>query len=559
MEQKDSLIECGRVFEASDGTILTCVATGDHFCEPRARHAAAFFFEILVHTKGRWSRRRFRLDAWQEHEIIRPLFGWVRWSDEHDRYVRRYTIAWVELGRKNGKSEIAAGIALLLLLADDEEGAELYGAAKDTKQARKVWDVAERMAKISPLLRARLGINKNEKRIFDEATGSFYEVVTRDALGELGHNPHGIIFDEVIAQPDAALWDALRTSMGTRTQPLMLALTTAGNEPQGFAGRMHNEMERIAEDPARAPHVFVFLRNTPDDADPWDEDNWYHANPALGSFLSIEALRQEAAEARNDPSAENTFRQFRLNQWVRQITRWMPLHLWDAGARELAGNPDWFTPQLEGKTCYGGLDLSARFDLTALTWWFPGEDDEPGYTIARYWVPEAQIPLLDKGTGGQFSTWVRDGWITATDGDVIDYQAIYQAIEEDHGRFHIHRAAIDPWSGEPVRQEIETRTGLEFEPVSNTYEQMSPAMRELMHIVRGARIIHGGHPVTRWCMDALEVRKHRDDPDLIKPVKPDRANGEKRIDGAVSLTLAIRAALGAQREEQYAEPTAMYI
>lgn len=561
MEQTDFSAEiCGRVFDAVDGTSLICTAAGDHFCEPRALHAVAFFAEILVHTKGKWARRRFVLDAWQEHEIIRPLFGLVRWSDEHHQYVRRYSVAWIELGRKNGKSEIAAGVALLLMIADDEEGAEVYGAAKDTKQARKVWDVAERMVQLSPLLRARLKVNKHEKRIFDEATGSFYEPVTRDALGELGHNPHGVIFDEVISQPDGALWDALRTAAGTRTQSLMLALTTAGNEPGGFAGRMHDEMSRIAEDPARAPHVFVFLRNMPDRADPFDESNWWYPNPALGSFLSVDSLREEAQEARNEPEKENTFRQFRGNQWVRQVTRWMPLHLWDAGAREIWLNPDWYTPRLEGQVCYGGLDLSARFDLTALSWWFPpGDNDTDGHIITRYWVPEAQIPLLDRGTGGAFTVWVRDKWVTATEGDVIDFEAIYDQIEADHNRFNIHRAAMDPWSGEAVRQEIENRTGIEFEPVTQNYDQLSPAMRELMHLVRRNRIIHGGNPVTRWNMDALEVRKHRDDPDLIKPVKPDRATGEKRIDGAVSIVLALRAHLGAQQTEEYAEPSALYV
>lgn len=545
---------CGRVFDDPAGTIYECTAEGDHFCEPRALHVVAFFDEILVHTKGHWARQRFTLSTWQEYEIIRPLFGWVRWSEEHQLYVRRYTIAWIELGRKNGKSEIGAGIALYLLEGDGEEGAEVYGAAKDVGQARKVWDVAHRMMTLSPLLRSRLEVNRRDNRILNRETGSYYETVTRDALGELGHNPHGVIFDEIISQPDGSLWDTLRTAMGARTQPLMVALTTAGNDPSGFAGVTHDEMERIAEDPARAEHIFVFMRNTPMAADPWDEANWYDANPALGEFLSIDSLRQEAEEAKKNPRSENSFRQFRLNQWVRQVTRWMPLHDWDACIGELAPNPEWLTPKLTGRRCYGGLDLSARLDLTALTWWFPATDDQPAVAMWRFWIPEAAVAQLDKATGGLASAWVEKRWIVATPGDVIDYEAVYTAIVEDHQRFAVAGFAYDEWSGEPVRQEIQTRTGLEMHPVRGNFQRMTPLMKELERLVRAGSFQHGGNPVARFCIDSLEVRRSREDPDQLRPQRPDRQQTGKRIDGAVSLLLALEASLtdSAEAEPEYA-------
>ncbi|MBB5154971.1 terminase large subunit domain-containing protein [Saccharopolyspora phatthalungensis] len=314
------LPECGFTLDGK-----SCRKRGNHFCRQRAAHAVAFCAELCVHTKDKWARRPFVLSTWQRSDIIEPLFGEVTWDPEWESYVRRYQIGWIELARKNGKSELLAFIALYLLVGDDVEGAEIYGCAMDRGQAAKVFDVAARMVKLSPVLSARLVVKDHIKRIIDERTGSYYEVVAADAAGNLGHNPHGVVFDEVLTQRDARLWDAMRTGMGTRMQPLMVAATTAGDDPASFARSEHNECVRIMDDPDRARHRFAYVRNVPEDADPWDERNWPKANPALGDFLSIRSLRQEAEEAKNDPSKENAFRQYRLNQWVQQAHRWMPM------------------------------------------------------------------------------------------------------------------------------------------------------------------------------------------------------------------------------------------
>ena len=194
----------------------------------------------------------------------------------------------------------------------------------DRGQAANVFDVAARMVKLSPVLSSRLVVKDHIKRIIDERTNSYYEVVSTDAAGNLGHNPHGVIFNEVLAQRDARLWDAMRTGMGARAQPLMIAATTSGDDPASFARTEHNECVRIQDEPERARHRFAYVRNVPEGADPWEEANWPMANPALGDFLSIRSLRQEATEAKNGPSKENAFRQCWLNQWVQQSHRWMP-------------------------------------------------------------------------------------------------------------------------------------------------------------------------------------------------------------------------------------------
>jgi phage terminase large subunit-like protein len=520
---------------------LTCNKRGDHFCEPRARHAEAFFTEVLVHTKGVWARKRFLLSKWQSKEIVRPVFGPVRWSDEFDCYVRVIHIVWIELARKQGKSEILAGIALYMLCADGEESAEVYGAACDRDQARKVFDVAKRMVELSPVLSRRLIVKNHEKRIVDEKTGSYYEVIAADAAGNLGHNPHCIVFDEVLTQKNGDLWDSLRTAMGTRSQALMVAATTPGDDPSSWCGQMHDEMERVEEDPTRAPHTHVFLRNTPPDADPWNEKNWAHANPALGEFLSIQALREEALEARNDPLKENAFRQYRLAQWVRQRFRWMPMHLYSACVKDdLWLNPGYGRAALQGSTAWAGFDLAAKFDLTS--WCLLVPEGNLVHAMWRFWLPESALKHLDKHNEGKFTRWAKEGWLTVTEGDVVDYDRMYSDIERDATDFEIKAADADQWSMAPVIQEIEKRTGVwEVDAYNNTYQRMTPGLIELMALVKTERFRHHGNPIAAFCFDAVEVRKAPYDPELIRPDKPERDRSGKRIDAVPSAAMACSA------------------
>lgn len=548
-----------------------CRKKGSHYCEPRADRVVRFFAEALVHTKGPWARRAFDLEDWQEHEIIRPLFGEVVWSAEWRCYVRRYTVAGIVLGRKNGKSELAAGIALYLLVGDDEESSEVYGAAKDTKQAGKVWEPAKRMGELSPLL-ARLKVNAHARRIYDEKTASYYEVITADAEGELGHNPHGFVLDEVVSQRQGSLWDAMVTAEGTRLQPLFLFITTETNDPSSFAADMIDEAERVEEDPARSPHTFAYVRKTPRTTedlervrrvhrghpdlpvslDVWDERNWRWANPALGQFLTIESLRKLASDAKVTPSKENGFRQYRLNQRVSQVTRWMPLHLWDGSA----GMVD--EDALAGRSCFAGLDLASTTDLASWTLVFFDEDDPAGdvEVLWRFWTPEAQIPVLDRATGGQATVWARQGFLSVTEGDWIDYWgddanggkstnsiarvsdslAIHPQIAADAERFRIICAGYDQKEATATAQHMQS-IGLEVKPIYQGFA-LSAGLKELMRLVKAERFRHGGHPVARWCADSAEVKQN--DEEGIKLVKPNRRKADKRVDGMSSAATAIR-------------------
>lgn len=516
--------------------------------EDEAHRSERFFEAILRHTKGRWARTPFLLEPFQRDELIRPLFGWQVFDPQWERWVRLYREVWFELARKNGKSEILAGLALKLLVADDEESAEIYGAAYDKEQAGLVFNVAARMVELSPHLRSRLRVITSRKRIYDPKTNSVYRVISADSMGQLGQDPSGIIFDEVVAQKNRELYDALRTGFGSREQPLMVMATTAGPTAAQFAAHEHEISERIAGQPDLSPRRLVVMRNTPEDIDIWDEQNWYHANPALGKFLSMETLRTEARDARLDGTKEIAFRIFRLNQWINALKRWMPLAVWDHTAGMVERD------DLIGRECWIGMDLSATTDLTAVCLFFPPVFDEetddrgavvgrklaePGTMLWRFWVTQTAGELLNEKTGGKFGQWAKDGFVTVTSGDVIDYDTVEADVISDAADFDVRTVRIDRWNSTATAGRLE-RAGIDVHTVDGSFATFSEPMKELFRMTKEQEFRHGGNPVARYCIDCTTVRM--DEHENIKPVKVrDRDQTGRRIDGTVTAIYAVGA------------------
>jgi phage terminase large subunit-like protein len=336
----------------------------------------------------------------------------------------------------------------------------------------------------------------------------------------------------------------MRTGMGTRAQPLMIAATTAGDDPASFAKAEHEECLRIQDNPERAPHRLVYIKYLPTDADPWDESLWPQANPALGDFLSIEALREEALEARNDPSKENSFRQYRCNQWVSQATRWMPMHLYEATADEVWPTPEFGRTRLAGRQAWCGFDLSAKLDMTAWCLVFP--DGAGGIDVLwRFWVTEAATEYLAKHAEVPIVQWARDGWLTVTDGEVLDYEQVYADVGADANMFKILGGDGDSWSMYPVIQELAKRTSLKADEdlvlYANTFERMTPGMVGLMGLVKQQRFRHHGNPVAAWHFDVVQVKRVVMNPDLMRPEKPQRDKEAKRIDAVPAACMAVAA------------------
>lgn len=514
-----------------------------YYDEARANRAVDFFEKVLVHTKGRHARKPFLLTPWQKADIVSPLFGTVMYDAQLDEYVRQYRIAWIEMARKNGKSELASGFALLGLCADDEESAEVYSVACDRDQASLVFDVAKRMVELSPLLSKRLKIVDSKKRIIDEKTNSFYQVLPGDANGALGTNPSMVLFDEVLTQRDRGLWDSMRQGFGTRRQPLLIATTTAAYTSARFALEEHEYGERVMADRMIDPNRFVYMRNTPkawdwrnegEPADPAtgrEATGWYYSNPALGDFLSIENLRAEAREAAQKPTAENAFRVFRLNQWTSQAKRWLSMQTWDRNGRDLV-----LRDALKGRECIAGLDLASTSDFTAWVLLFPGsptDEDADGFTVLpRFWIPKAAVERRSAMLES-FQIWEREGFVKVTASEVTDYRQVQADISADAEEFRIRCFGYDPWNATNLVMELEDG-GLDGVKVPQTAARLNDPCKRLETLLAETQLYHGGNPVLRWMADNVQTIATGDG-----LIKPNKAKSGEKIDGIAALVNAL--------------------
>jgi len=514
----------------------------------RATHAVSFFERLLVHTKGVYARQPFKLAAFQK-QIVRPLFGRMMRDPESEEWVRLYNLAWLEMARKNGKSELMAGLALLLTGADDEEGAEVYGVAKDTDQASLVFNVARRMLELGelggpPRSGLPFTIYPTNRRIVYPKLGSFYRVIAADALGNLGQDPHGIVFDEIIAQPNGELWDALKTGFGARRQPLMVAATTAGDDPSSFAYDEHLFSERVLGEPSLDPRRFVYIRTVPKDLDWRDERYWRKANPALGDFLRPQVLRDELTSAQNNPREERRFRQFRLNQWQSggQVEA-IPYDLWVQTGGMVV--PD----KLKGKPAWGGLVASTVTDLTAISWIFKAPEGEADWWVLwQHFLPEVYLPALDERTNSKASIWAKEGRLTITEGDVIDVGAHTGALLEGMKRYDVRELAYDPNGTIGIVQPIIEANACEVVPIYASTP--GAALVDLERLVRAAKIHHGADPIATWQVGNLMAKESSGG-----VLKIDRKGSHDNVSGIAAAELALRRALLATEPRESAYET----
>lgn len=498
------------------------------FDAKKADAACQFFSRYLRHTKGRFAGTPFLLEPWQSDQIIRPLFGEVG-----DDGFRRYRLAYIEIPRKNGKSELAAGIALKLALADGEHSAEVYSAAADREQAAIVYDVAAQMVRQHPTLRARTRITDSRRNIAVPKTASKYRVVSADGGRQHGLNPSGVIFDEVHTQRRRALWDAMTMGSDTRVQPLTFAITTAGVPDDAPVWWDLHEYARQVREGIFKDDSFLSVHFGAEPGDDYDDPKvWKKANPALGTFLDLEKFRANWQRAKRIPGEWNEWLRYRLNVPTQQADRWLSIAQWD-GCGELT---NW--DALSRSRCFAGLDLSTRRDITALVLAFPGED---GKIRIRpfFWLPEANLP-------SRLQPWVRDGLIELTPGNAVDFAFVRSRINELAKQYQIESIGFDPWNCAQLATElggdgmnmIEWRFGL---------RTMSGPSKEFESAVAEGSLRHDCNPVLRWMADCVSIRS--DASGNIIPVKPDRLKSEKRIDGIVAAIIA-RALAVADANEQ---------
>lgn len=488
---------------------------------------AVMFIESLCHTKGTWARKPFELIDWQE-QIIRDIFGVLKPNG-----YRQFNTAYIEIPKKQGKSELAAAVALLLTCGDGEERAEVYGCAADRQQASIVFNVAADMVRMCPALSKRVKILDSQKRLIYQPTGSIYQVLSADVGNKHGFNTHGVVFDELHTQPNRKLFDVMTKGSGdARMQPLYFLITTAGNDTKSICYEIHQKAQDIIEG-RKIDHTFYPVIFGAEESDDWtDPKVWKKANPSLGITVGIDKVKDACESAKQNPGEENSFRQLRLNQWVKQAVRWMPMDKWDKC--EFAVSED----DLEGRVCYGGLDLSSTTDITAFVLVFPPEDENDKYIILPYfWIPEENLYLRVRRDHVPYDVWERQGFLQTTEGNVVHYGYIEKFIESLGERFNIREIAFDRWGAVQMVQNLEGM-GFTVVPFGQGFKDMSPPTKELMKLVLEQKIAHGGHPVLRWMMDNIFIRT-----DPAGNIKPDKEKSTEKIDGAVATIMALDRAI----------------
>ena len=488
---------------------------------------AVNFIECLCHTKGTWAGKPFLLLDWQE-QIIRDLFGIIKPNG-----YRQFNTAYIEIPKKNGKSELAAAVALLLCCGDKEQRAEIYGCAADRGQATIVFDVAADMVRMCPALNRRCKILASQKRILYTPTNSFYQVLSAEAYSKHGFNIHGVVFDELHTQPNRKLFDVMTKGSGdARMQPLYFLITTAGTDTNSICYETHQKAVDILEGRKIDPTFYPVIYGAGQEEDWTDPKVWKKANPSLGETIGMDKVKAACDSARQNPGEENSFRQLRLNQWVKQAVRWMPMEKWDACAFPV--NPE----DLEGRVCYGGLDLSSTSDLTAFVLVFPPEDDEePYYILPFFWLPEETLPIRVNRDHVPYDVWERQGYIQTTEGNVVHYGYIEKYIERLGERYNIREIAFDRWGAVQMVQNLEGM-GFTVVPMGQGFASMSPPTKELMKLTLEKKLAHGGHPVLRWNMDNIFIRT-----DPAGNIKADKAKSTEKIDGAVATIMALDRAI----------------
>ena len=503
-----------------------------HYDKVKADRAVTFI-NNLSHTKGKWAGKRFDLLPWQE-QIVRDLFGIVKEDGN-----RQFLTAYIEIPKKNGKSELAAAIALYLLYADNEASAEVYGAACDRNQASIVFDVAKQMVQMSRPLEKRSKIMGATKRIVNYSNAGFYQVLSAETGTKHGLNVSGLVFDEIHAQPNRHLYDVLTKGSGdAREQPLFFIITTAGTDRNTICYELHTKALDILNGRKKDTSFYPVVYGLSDEDDWNDEENWKSANPSLGHTIGIDRVREAYQQALDNPAEENVFKQLRLNMWTSSSVAWIPEHVY------AKGNDPIQYESLKGRSCYAGLDLSSTSDITAFVLVFPPRFEEENYIVLPYfWLPEDTLELRCRRDHVLYDVWERQGYIKTTEGNVVHYGFIEKFIEELSEIYHIKEIAYDRWNATQMVQNLEGM-GLTMVPFGQGYKDMSPPSKELYKLMMEGKIQHGGHPVLKWMGQNVVMRQ-----DPAGNIKPDKEKSVEKIDGIVALIMGLDRCIRHQTDE----------
>lgn len=499
-----------------------------HFDEQAAQHAVDFIEGLCTHVEGELAGQPFILEDWQKEEIIRPLFGWKRKDGS-----RKYRQAWIEIPRKNGKTSLSSAISLYLLFGDGEAGAQIYNAASSKEQARLGFNISKQMIKQNPTLTENSEIFENS--IVLSGTNSFLKAISAEAYSKHGFNAHGIIFDEIHAQPNNELWDVLATSTGSRRQPLMVAITTAGVMKKGhIAWENHNIAMGIRNGTIKDESMLVVIYGAESTDDPFSPETWKKCNPCYNVSIKKEYLAEQAKKARNQPSYLNTFKRLHLNVWTSTEKQFISPANWNACN---------LTPLTEeffyGKKCVLAFDLGATRDFTALSI----ATFEGGiYHVMPYiFIPEKAAN--NRNMRDQIEAWIRQKYIISVPGDTLDYEFVYKMIVHLTEKCNIAEVAYDRWNTSWLTTQLKN-DGANLFLFGQGYKTMSPATKEFEKLVIEKKLNHGGNPVLAWMNENMAITE-----DAAGNIKPDKQKSTEKIDGMIASIMAVSRLIEAPKEE----------
>jgi phage terminase large subunit-like protein len=500
------------------------------FDERKANHVCAFI-ECLPHIKGsKWAGTPIHLEPWQCF-ILTTVFGWV----QKDSGLRRFKTSYCEVPRKNAKSTLSSGVGIYMLTADGEAGADVYSAATTRDQARIVFADSQAMARKTPELREYYGLAVNAHNMNVLETSSKFEALSAEANTLDGLNIHCAIVDELHAHKTRMVWEVIETATGSRSQPLIWAITTAGFNRAGICYEQRGYVTRLLEHVAQDESYFGIIY-TIDDGDPWDsEDSWRKANPNFGISVNPEDLARKATKALQVPSAVAGFLTKHLDVWISSEAGLFDMLAWDKCAK-----PNLKPEQFTDCPCWVAMDLGFVDDIAAVVKMFVRDvQKEDGsvvptyYFFGRYYLPEETI---EESRNSQYSGWRRMDRITATDGNVTDIEVIVDDLAQDLARYNVQQIAFDPYNKLTLLNAMQRR-GVSQEKLveyPQTVAMMSPATEALMKAIRAENVGHNGCPVMSWALS--NVIGHFDNKDNVYPKKE---RPENKIDPAIAAIMAL--------------------
>ena len=489
-----------------------------YFDKESALKSIGFIETFITHTKGELSGKPFLLEDWQK-KIVSDLFGWKN----KKRDLRKYRTAYIQIGRKNGKSTLASALALYMLFADDERGSEIYSAASDRSQSGIVHEIAKGMIVANPELSKRSKVYRNS--IINESKGNFYQAISSDSKTKHGFNANCIIYDELHTAQNRDLWDTLSTSVGSRRQPLIIAITTAGYDRNSICHEIYKYAQQVDNQSVKDETFYSCIYEAEMDDDITDEDVWKKANPNYGVSLKKNYMEIESQRAVDVPSYQNTFKRLMLNIWTDSVSVWIPNNEWMECHQEF----DYST--LENCDAWGGLDLASTRDISAFVLLF--KVDEKYIVLPHLFIPEENAKKRSERDGVDYVTWKNQGHIIATDGDVADYNFIKEKINELSKKYRIQSIAYDRWNASQLVIDLQN-DGANMDPFGQGFVSMSAPTKELEKLIIGKQIIHNDNPCMNWMLSNVAIQE-----DPAGNIKIAKNKSKEKVDGMVALVMAL--------------------